>query len=220
MELDGITHNLSAGFSICFSPGPVKVRARHDPDRPLQVFYSHFEVVGNPVGVAPLAWAPVSMEVDAQLLESLHAFIESPPAEAGNAIREALLWCVLLRREVRGGKPFSLPEDRIRHLLRSIRENPAAGWNVDELARRAGLSTGHFRRIFRSLTGQAPLEYVLDCRMRRACYYLEETRVPIGEIAIATGYADIYYFSRQFKERLGCTPTDYRRRRRRDRVLD
>jgi transcriptional regulator GlxA family with amidase domain len=127
-------------------------------------------------------------------------------------LQEILLWQLLLRYERSTGGAVSNPEERVRTLIRQIREVPAATYSVDQLAREAGLSAGHFRRVFNRLAAQSPVQYILNCRIERACYFLSETRLSIQEIASVTGYADVYFFSRQFKERTGLSPSAYRRK--------
>lgn len=50
-------------------------------------------------------------------------------------------------------------------------------------------------------------------RIARARAYLGETDVPIGPIAEKLGYNDIYFFTRQFRERVGVPPGQYRKSR-------
>jgi AraC-like DNA-binding protein len=80
------------------------------------------------------------------------------------------------------------------------------------MARRVGLSPSHFRRCFRKFLGRSSSQVVLEARMRRACSYLRESSLSVGEIAETVGYADIFYFSRRFKQHLGCSPTAWRQR--------
>ncbi len=51
--------------------------------------------------------------------------------------------------------------------------------------------------------------YVLQCRVARAKTLLIETDLPMKLIAQQLGYSDVYYFSRQFHELVGVTPTIY-----------
>lgn len=126
------------------------------------------------------------------------------------SLAQTLLWQLLLRRENADSVLESSPEERVRVLIRQIRESPATAYSVDQLARQAGLSAGHFRRIFRKLAGESPVQFILDQRIRRACFYLTETHLSIQRIATTVGYADVYFFSRQFKERTGMSPSVFR----------
>lgn len=78
------------------------------------------------------------------------------------------------------------------------------------LAAQAGMERFHFAKTFRRLTGQSPLQHFLHLRMHRACEWLDEGEGRIGEIAQRLGYDDAAYFSRQFREVIGMSPSAYR----------
>ena len=75
------------------------------------------------------------------------------------------------------------------------------------LAASLGMSYTVFRRTFQKEIGHAPLEYQLEVRISRARVLLEQTDLPISEIALQTGFANVFYFSKMFSKRAGQTPT-------------
>jgi AraC-like DNA-binding protein len=83
--------------------------------------------------------------------------------------------------------------------------------DYEQLALRYSMSVSSFRRQFRQATGTAIHMYVLQCRVARAKTLLIETDLPMKFIAQQLGYSDVYYFSRQFHELVGITPTIYRK---------
>ncbi|MEX2460580.1 MAG: AraC family transcriptional regulator [Paenibacillaceae bacterium] len=85
--------------------------------------------------------------------------------------------------------------------------------SVEALAEMAGLSRFHFSRLFKELTGRSVTEYINGVRIARAEYLLYNTAMTISEIALATGYHDIYYFSRIFKKYKNIAPTAMRKNR-------
>jgi transcriptional regulator GlxA family with amidase domain len=99
---------------------------------------------------------------------------------------------------------------RIHEVVMQIRENPRTPRSVAELARDFGWSASHFSRTFKAVTGHTPEIYGVLARLHRAQRLLRETNMPIGEIADACGYADIFFFSRQFKKFVGHSPSHYR----------
>jgi AraC-like DNA-binding protein len=82
---------------------------------------------------------------------------------------------------------------------------------VDRLARETGLSRYHFSRLFKKLTGRTITDYLNRIRIDHAEYLLYNSPMTVSEIALATGYSDIYYFSRTFKRYKGAPPTALRR---------
>lgn len=92
-----------------------------------------------------------------------------------------------------------------------IRESPAQTPTVEELALAAGYSVDHFSRIFLKIMGLRPQSYVIQAKIERACQLLAESDLTVGAIAEALGFQEIFYFSRQFKQKTGEAPSEYRR---------
>ncbi|WP_344218650.1 helix-turn-helix domain-containing protein [Kribbella sancticallisti] len=82
---------------------------------------------------------------------------------------------------------------------------------VTDLAKRANLSPRQLNRQFRSVTGQAPLQWLLVQRVRRAQQLLEATDDSIEGVAVATGMGTATTLRRQFKRVVGVPPDTYRR---------
>ncbi|HEY3328890.1 MAG TPA: AraC family transcriptional regulator [Capsulimonadaceae bacterium] len=101
---------------------------------------------------------------------------------------------------------------RIAPVLRYIEERIAEPVTCAGLASVASLSPTRFHEVFKSAAGVSPMEFVIGLRIRRAQELLLSTVRPVGEIGEAVGYRDAYHFSRQFHERCGVSPTEYRRK--------
>lgn len=93
-----------------------------------------------------------------------------------------------------------------------IEENLSKSLTLSEIAEQANLSKYHFTRIFKSLTGFSPLEYVIILRMHKAKKLLEENELHILGIAEEVGYLDLRNFDRRFKQHTGLTPSLYRKK--------
>ncbi len=89
------------------------------------------------------------------------------------------------------------------------------GCEVDlgELAARVNMSYPHFRRLFKTHTGQSPGAYRRQKRIQQAKAFLDQPNLSIGEVSELIGYADQFSFSKQFKKLTGLSPRDYRNRR-------
>ncbi len=79
-----------------------------------------------------------------------------------------------------------------------------------DLARRVHLSPTRFHYVFEEAMGVAPMAFVLNERIQRACELLCLTDHPISLIASKCGFASAYYFSRAFKKKMNKNPTAYR----------
>ena len=92
-----------------------------------------------------------------------------------------------------------------------IRESPAETPSVVELAHAAGYSVDHFSRIFLKIIGLRPQHYIIQAKIERASQLLAESNLTIGAISEVVGFQDIFYFSRQFKQKIGKSPSLYRK---------
>ncbi|MGW0469823.1 helix-turn-helix domain-containing protein [Streptomyces coeruleorubidus] len=82
---------------------------------------------------------------------------------------------------------------------------------VEDLARRAGMSSRHLGRHFRAVTGTTPLQWLLTQRIRRAQELLETTDDVVDAIAAATGMGTATTLRRHFNRTVGVPPDTYRR---------
>ena len=81
------------------------------------------------------------------------------------------------------------------------------------LASRAYLSTGYFHRIFKSVTGEAPIEYLQDIRLQKAAEMLSSSSATVKQTAAAVGYSDMKHFYKIFGQKYGTTPKQYQERK-------
>lgn len=94
-----------------------------------------------------------------------------------------------------------------------IHENIQKELSVESLAAREFLSPGRYREVFRSVLGISPQEYILRLRVNIACDLLRHTATPIAAVSLQVGYPDARYFSRVFHQRMGMTPSEYRKKK-------
>jgi two-component system response regulator YesN len=71
--------------------------------------------------------------------------------------------------------------------------------------------------LFKQETGTTFIEYLTSIRMEKARELLCCTAMKASEVAYETGYHDPHYFSYLFKKINGCTPRDFRIRRKAER---
>jgi AraC-like DNA-binding protein len=81
---------------------------------------------------------------------------------------------------------------------------------LEDLAKTAGLSVSHYRRLFQLTFGDSPIDYMIRLRVRKACILLEKNNTAITEIGFQCGFTDSNYFSRQFKKIMEKSPRQYR----------
>ncbi|CAK7004674.1 MAG: HTH-type transcriptional activator RhaR [Desulfovibrio sp.] len=98
----------------------------------------------------------------------------------------------------------------VRKAIDHMRAN-LRGVNIDQTARAIGVSRSYFSSQFAAEMGLSPSRYLIRMRIDAAKKMLAETAWPINKIAAEIGYADVFYFSRIFKERENVSPSQYRK---------
>ena len=83
---------------------------------------------------------------------------------------------------------------------------------VEDLANICHISETHFRRVFTSYMKVSPLEYINTVRVYTACELLETTEDPVADIAHKCGFTTNSTFNRNFKQLMGVTPLEWRKR--------
>ncbi|SHG93129.1 helix-turn-helix transcriptional regulator [Marivita hallyeonensis] len=186
----------------------------------------------DPAKVARFAETELGMLLDTQQLRDTPQFSDPDLCTAGVMLRDALeaddmssgvmfeamsrvLLVKLLQRygEQRSedaalsAKFTSAHYHRVLGVIRSRLDQTIT---VDELAKEAGMSPSHFARVFKETMGTTPMQYVLAYRIEQAARMMTDAAVPLGEIALACGFADQAHFSRSFKQVTGQTPRAYR----------
>lgn len=83
---------------------------------------------------------------------------------------------------------------------------------VEELADFCHMSETHFRRIFSMYMHVSPLEYINLVRIQTACNYLKNTDESMVSIANKCGFTTMSTFNRNFKQVIGISPSEWRKR--------
>lgn len=97
-------------------------------------------------------------------------------------------------------------------LLARLRENPAQRFSVEELADQAGMSPRNFARVFRRETGTTPAQYFDQLRLERAMGLLQDSTLPIAQVAQESGFTCAEQLRRVFIKQMGISPVGYRKR--------
>src|SRR5207344_681322 len=83
--------------------------------------------------------------------------------------------------------------------------------DVDTLAGRLGLGERQLRRLFRQHLGASPVAVAQTRRVLLAKQLIQETRLPMGEVALASGFGSVRRFNETFQQLFGRPPGALRR---------
>src|SRR5690606_28077080 len=116
-----------------------------------------------------------------------------------------------------GTVPSTLDTGVLRR-LRLARDAMDREWaeplDVAAVAARAGYSRYHFVRLFSEVYGETPGAYLARRRIERAQDLLRTANLTVTEICMLVGFTSLGTFCTRFKQQVGMTPTEYRRRAR------
>lgn len=211
---NGVPFEVRKGSCFLFRPGD-HTSATHNPQKPLVITYIHFDV-DEPVHEIPEPYRRLgdTLEFEHMLSRYVRIFLVKTFAarEEGQLILKQLM--IHLLREDR-----VIPVERsvsnhlaevIHEVANYISQHPGAPHRVEDLAARAGLSPRYFSIKFKELIGSSVQAYVIRTRIERAQHLLLYAGMNVTEVADALGYRDIFFFSRQFKQHTGKSPSEIR----------
>lgn len=101
------------------------------------------------------------------------------------------------------------PERIIRTAENYIRRNYNS-ITVSELAASLQVARSHLFKVFKKHFGISPQQYIMEMRFKHALTLLADSRLPVKQIALDSGFGDSQNFSKQFKKHIGVSPHIYR----------
>ena len=124
-----------------------------------------------------------------------------------------ILW--ILRRwhvlEPGSEKQFTSKQyEQLQMVFDYVAENYASPISVSTMAELCHISYSYFSKLFARLTGQSFVDYLNLVRLTAAERLLITTEMNVTEVAYATGFSDLSYFTRRFTAKNGVPPREYR----------
>ena len=215
--LDGTFHVRSSAGSVVAGPGALLLghagagyEYRHlDDGGDRSVVFKYDPALLDELGALRAASVPASASSARVVALTYEALLAGDP----DALREAALAVadVAISHGVSSSAPPGAHARRISQVLRYIEAHHAGDCSLDTLAALARLSSFHFLRTFRAITGQTPRQVVIATRLRAAAAHLRSTNRPISDIALDVGFGDLSHFMASFARAFGRSPGAYRR---------
>lgn len=100
--------------------------------------------------------------------------------------------------------------DQHRRVLDLLEDRFGDEIGVEEMANEAGLSSSHFSRMFKTVIGDTPYQFLTWYRAERAAEMLTDPARPVIDVALACGFSDQPHLTRVFKQIHGETPRRWR----------
>jgi AraC-like DNA-binding protein len=205
---------------------PAWVRFNCWLDRPVKHFYVHFDLFGvAEPAMRAMFDRPLTLRPDRDLerhaqqlahaLETVGEADAPPTLLKGNALIYGALAALMSQLSPAATEVVRRSASDVKAIAPALGYiDSRLGESMDNftLAERCALSEDHFIKVFRSVIGQTPGQFVLQRRIAAAAQSLLFTDQTIEQIAAATGFANRFHFSRAFSRRMGVGPATYRQR--------
>lgn len=108
---------------------------------------------------------------------------------------------------------------RILKVKNYIDEHYKDEMSLEQLANLVGMTPTAFSRYFKQRTGKNLSEYIVDIRLGHAARRLVDTTDSVSEICWTTGFNTLSNFNRLFRKRKGCSPTEFREKYQKTKVI-
>lgn len=108
---------------------------------------------------------------------------------------------------------------RILKVKNYIDEHYKDDLSLEQLADLVGMTPTAFSRYFKQRTAKNISEYIVDIRLGHAARLLVDTSDSVSEICWATGFNTLSNFNRLFRKRKGCSPTEFREKYQKTKVI-
>lgn len=99
---------------------------------------------------------------------------------------------------------------RIAALMRAVQADLPRDWDVTQMAAVIGVSDAQLRRLCARALGASPRQILCNLRLQSAAVLLRNPSMRVKEIQARVGIADASHFCRDFRDRFGVSPTEYR----------
>jgi signal transduction histidine kinase/AraC-like DNA-binding protein len=86
-------------------------------------------------------------------------------------------------------------------------------FNVDDICKQMSISRVQLYRKVKALLDCNVNDYLLNVRLKKSKYLLDQGELSVSEIAYRVGFASPAYFSTVFKSKVGITPTEFKNKR-------
>ena len=100
---------------------------------------------------------------------------------------------------------------QLSHLRTKIYNAPAYPWNMKTIAAEQNISLSHLTSL-QQYFGSSCLKDIIQARLELAQMYLRQSDMTVQHIVFNVDNDNELHFMRQFKKKLGMTPTEFRER--------
>ena len=99
----------------------------------------------------------------------------------------------------------------LQSIRNEIHNKPYLKWNIESISAKTNISISHFEHLYKQVFGVSCMSDIVSSRIDYAKYQLAKSDYKIKYIAEICGYENEVHFMRQFKQKVGLTPSQFRK---------
>ncbi len=155
---------------------------------------------------------PRTESLSARAVAEMSAGARGYKWQAASALTDIVMTALrgIWHREGRRGSEAGAA-GRVEEILRHIEVHYDQPLTLADVGRMLHVTPKHACEIFTRETGTSPMRRLREVRVEKAQVFLEDTTLPVKQVAFAVGYRDEHYFSRAFHKVTGISPLAWRR---------
>mgnify|MGYP002072987066 CR=1 FL=1 len=127
-------------------------------------------------------------------------------------IWETIYENVDISERIPSAKASAHTQAQLQIMMQYIHKNLLEHITLADIARTVSISKSSALNIFNKYLHISPVSYLINYRLKRAAKLLASTDSSIYSIAHDTGFENVGYFCRSFKDLFGVTPSEYRKK--------
>lgn len=228
--IDGENYPVTEGDLILLNPGTYHKSLVTSPANPAMecyIAFSNFQFLDSPRDYMPLPHNQKILHMNASLKQEItkicsamqKEYITYRPGQYFMLKSYVMQLLLKLLREEKDSKEringciFESTNKKyvVKRIIQYLNLHYREKISLDQIAQNMYLSTFYISKIFKSETGDTPINYLIRLRMEKARELLEEAEpLSIQDIAGSVGYEDAYHFSKLFKKHFGIAPSKWR----------
>lgn len=229
--IDGQEYPVKAGDLIIMNPGTYHKSMALAPDNCTSEYYISFtdlHVRDFPPNILPLPNGQIVTSMEAGIKKETFKICSAMAKEYQSykpgryfMLKAYLIQMILLLLRDQKNTPvktngcvFESTNKKyvVKQIINYFNQHYQEKISLDQIAQNMYLSTFYISKIFKSETGDTPINYLIELRMEKALELIEsDASISLQDIATQVGYDDVSHFSKLFKKHFGTAPSKYRR---------
>ena len=152
-----------------------------------------------------------------KFIENLEFYFQNPTLVNDDLLELKIKELILLLIQTKNAEPIvqllsDLFTPKVVNIKETVNLHLFSSLSVEELAKLCNLSLSSFKREFKKIFNDTPSNFINTERLKKAVELLKVSDFTISDIAYDTGFNDPSYFARLFKDKMGMSPSTFRKK--------